>query len=227
MTKNVLLVGCSNLINKQDIWNEVVFDGQANITNLSFDGVGNYFISGNLIDYLEDNKTDYVFLQFSGLSRYDLPVHEEYSHFEDYYLPKTYKRKWLCSGGNTGQWLGKNKITEFFMPLYFNSTNIDHLISQSFCAVFGALSYLDQNKISYNWTFYYDILNPATNFVEEHDGKAKKFPKFLNMKNWIDNDPHTYCAGKNGLLEDKMHFHDQYYKEWLTKNKNKLSYEAD
>ena len=113
------------------------------------------------------------------------------------------------------------------MPLYFNSTNIDHLISQSFCAVFGALSYLDQNKINYNWTFYYDILNPATNFVEEHDGKAKKFPKFLNMKNWIDNDPHTYCAGKNGLLEDKMHFHDQYYKEWLTKNKNKLSYEAD
>ena len=48
MTKNVLLVGCSNLINKQGIWNEVVFDGQANITNLSFDGVGNYFISGNL-----------------------------------------------------------------------------------------------------------------------------------------------------------------------------------
>ena len=70
-------------------------------------------------------------------------------------------------------------------------------------------------------------MNPASKYVEQHDGKAKEFPKFINKKNWIDNDPHTYCADNNGLQEDEMHFEDQYYKEWLLLNKNKFSYETN
>ena len=114
MTKKVLLVGCSNLEHRENSFKQIVFNGDANVVNLSSSGVGNQYIANNMIDYCEDNPVDYVFLQFSGLTRHDLMVADEY--FIDYdYCFKKYKRKFLCSGGSHGTWMFHKTTKNIFI----------------------------------------------------------------------------------------------------------------
>ena len=230
MTKKILFLGCSNLANdnqvpsKEQIWKNLIFGDNTEIINLSWWGVGNQFILGNCIDYITDNKVDYVYLQFTGLARFDMPANDDFAIPGYDYCIKTYKRRYLCSGGKVGSWVGNDRTNEIFMPCYFNDTEYDHVAKESIQAVASTLWFLRENKIPHNWTFFYNITNPATPEQEMYDGKLKEFPKILNRTNWIDSDPHTYCATHDGLQEDKCHFDNKVYEKWLESVKDQITY---
>ena len=230
MTRRILFLGCSNLVddnqnpNKEQIWKDVIFGQDVDIINLSWWGVGNQFIAGNCQDFLESRNVDYVYAQFTGLARFDMPVHEDFSIPDYDYAIKTYKRKYLCSGGKVGSWLGNDKTNEIFMPLYFKDEQYEHVAKESIQAVANTINFLDTKNIAYNWTFFYDITNPATSDEENYDGKINEFPKTLNKKNWISKDPHTFCFENKGLQVDQCHFDNNVYKQWLISVKDQIKY---
>jgi len=226
----VLFIGCSNLVNdnmppknKQDVWKEIVFGNNVHIRNLSYWGVGNQFIAGNLFDYLEDKTSpDYVYLQFTGVARYDIPIHKKFDIGYKNQI-KTYKRKWLCSGGKVGSWLGNDRTNEIFMPLYFSATEYEHVAEQSLQSVSSAINLLERKKIKYNWNFYYNILNPATDECKNFDGMVNELPNYLDTSKMIKNDPHTFCYQSGGLHEDHCHFYNDHYEKWLNSIKDQLT----
>ena len=231
MTKKILFLGCSNLAddnqkpNKEQIWKDVVFGQDTEIVNLSWWGVGNQFIFGNCVDYVTDNKVDYVYVQFTGLARFDIPANDAYAIPDYDYCIKTYKRRYLCSGGKTGSWLQNTRTNEIFMPCYWNDQEYEHVAKESIQAVAGTLWFLKQQNIPHNWTFFYDITNPATSEQEFYDGKVKQFPTLLDKTHWIDSDPHSYCAEHNGLQDDGCHFYHNVYREWVVSIKDQINYE--
>ena len=153
MTKKILFLGCSNLAddnqkpNKEQIWKDVVFGQDTEIVNLSWWGVGNQFIFGNCVDYVTDKKVDYVYVQFTGLARFDMPANDNYAIPDYDYCIKTYKRRYLCSGGKTGSWTGNDRTNEIFMPCYWNDQEYEHVAKESIQAVAGTLWFLKQKNI--------------------------------------------------------------------------------
>ena len=231
MTKKILFLGCSNLVtenknpNKEQIWKDVVFGQDTEIVNLSWWGAGNQFIAGNCFDYLEDNTVAYVYVQFTGLARLDIPVHPDFSMPNYDYIPMSYKRKYLVSGGKVGSWLGNDRTKQIFMPVYYKDEQYQHVVKESIQSCANVIWLLQSKKIPFNWNFFYDITNPATPEEEQYDGKIKNFPEILDKTNWIDSDPHTYCFKHNGLQDDKTHFHNSIYREWLISVKDQINYE--
>ena len=232
MTKKILFLGCSNLAedgqpqNKEQVWKDVVFGDDVEITNLAWPGGGNQFIFGNCVDYISDHEVDYVYCQFTGLCRYDIPINENGALSEYFYAPKTYKRRYLCSGGRVGSWCSNDKLKKIFWPIYWKNKEYDHVARESVQAVAGTIWFLQQNKIPFNWTFYYNILNPAHPDQEMYDGRAQEFPKILDKTNWIDSDPHTFCYKNNGLAKDNCHFKNEVYKDWVKSIQDQLNYKS-
>ena len=219
----ILFAGCSNLVDdnqnpsKESIWKSKIFGPGADIKNISWWGVGNSFIRANTIDYLEENKVDFVYLQFTGLCRYDFAVSENFTTGarDNTTFVKGYKRKFMCSGGKMGTWLQNERTKQIFMSVYFDVTKHDHLIAESIQNVNATLEYLEARNIKHKWNFYYDITKPATKEVDDYDGKVDKFPSILNLKNWLGSDPHTFCYQNNGILDDGCHFNNSIYKRWV------------
>ena len=231
MPKQVLFIGCSNLVDdrapptKEQSWKDIVFGEDVTIKNLSWWGVGNQFINANLHDYLADHRPDYVYVQFTGLARYDLIVHPDFDIPGGYKNNiKTYRHRFFCSGGKVGSWLGEDRTNEMFMPLYWQDGNYQHVAEMSVHSVTGAINFLESTGIPYNWNFFYDITNPATPEQENYDGKIDGFPSILNKRCWIDSDPHTYCHRNNGLQEDGCHFDNRVYREWLSTVKEQITW---
>ena len=230
--KHILFIGCSNLVNdnpkrtKSDIWKDLVLGTNCQISNLSSWGVGNQFICHNLYDYLEKqiSKIDYIYLQFSGIARYDVAVHDDFDIGYNRQV-KTYRTKFLCSGGKVGSWLNNSRITEMFMPLYYKDNEYKHIANASLQAVNNAVSLCEKSGISFNWCFYYNILKPANEQTDNYDGHIDEWPKYLSKKNFIENDPHTFCFQNNGILEDGCHFNNDVYAKWLLSIKDQLTYQ--
>jgi hypothetical protein len=229
--KQILFLGCSNLVNdnyppknKQDAWKEIVFGENVNIKNLSWWGVGNQFIAGNLFDYIENEpKPSYVYIQFTGLARYDIPVNQNFNINYNYQV-KVYRRTWLCSGGKVGSWLGNSKTKVIFMPLYYTDDEYQHIAEQSLQSVASTINFLESKNINYNWNFYYDIINPANKNVDMYDGHVEKWPNYINQSRMITIDPHTFCHEKNGLHDDGCHFKNNVYEMWLNSIKYQLTF---
>ena len=205
---------------KEAIWNEVVFDNKANITNIANASMGNQGIVGNLYDYLEDHTPDYVYLQFSGLTRYDMPVDSKFTAGN---VRKGYKRSWFCTGGRRGSWLRDVKSKHTFLPLYFVENYTSHIERQSLQSVSSAINLLERKGIKYNWTFYYNVLKPANITVLENDGKIQKWPNYIDRSKMIDTDPHTFCNTTEWMKADGVHFTNEGYKEWLLSIKEQLT----
>jgi hypothetical protein len=226
----ILFAGCSNLVNdshilnKQDIWKKHIFGDNANITNISWPGVGNQFIRSNTIDFLENNHVDFVYVQFTGLARFDFAVNKNYTTgaLDNTTHVKGYKRSFMCSGGRVGTWLGNIRTKQIFMPIYYDKNEYDHVSDDSIQNVDALLNYLEIKKINYCWNFYYDITDPKTTEVDMYDGKVSTFPKILNTKNWLQSDPHSYCFLNKGLQDDGCHFVNSVYEEWVKSIKEKV-----
>lgn len=246
MMKKILLIGCSNLAQHHYIWlkhlsqetitypdnfnfyshrydDEIIKTKNLEIHQLSQPGAGNFYITGRLNEYLQDHgNPDYVYLQFSGLNRLDFALDPSLKILNQDMRSyrKTKNFNWTISGGWHGSWR-TNQHQKLFLNFY-NSNSADNIILQSLFSVASAINLLESQSIPYNWTFYYNVLNPCNSSVER-DGKIQQFPFYLNTKNMLQN-PHDFIFKNNLGLEDGCHFIDKGYDLWLETQKFKINF---
>jgi len=190
---DILILGCSNAVNAHLFWRSYYPD--ANIVNLSKEGVGNYYIYNTLRDNLLDIHPDYVYLQFSGLHRIDLYIDNELHQ----------------SGGLNGTNLS-GPYGRVFLPLYMEE-NLNKLRKVSLQHCENAVNLLDKYKINYNYTWYYDIFNCVDSRIQD-EGFVTNLPKTLNTDYFFNSFPHSYAKNNNDLNQDGCHFGTS-YEDWL------------
>ena len=195
--------------------------------NLSMEGVGNFYICGRLFEHIEENgKPDYVYLQFSGLTRVDLPFHKEV-HVPDYYYQKqtTYKT-WVSSGGYIGSWMQNEFLKKQFIHWY-DTTNGQNVVDKSLHQIFSAVSLLEKLKIPYNWTTYYDYTNPPTP-ASARDGRIQAWPDYIDLSKKIPIDPMSFAMKMPASVRPKeqpehygdgVHFSIESFEYFLTRQK--------
>ena len=244
--KKILLIGCSNLAQHHYIWadkltnqtitvpsdfnfyahrynDEIIETNGLEIHQLSQPGAGNFYIVGRLYEWLENyGKPDYVYLQFSGLNRLDFPLDISLKILDQDLRSyrKTKNFNWITSGGWHGSWC-VNQFQKIFLNFY-NAHSADNIILQSLFSVSSAINLLQSQSIAYNWTFYYNVLDPYNQTVER-DGKIKQLPFYVHTKNMLEN-PHDFIFKKKLGLEDGCHFIDRGYDLWLETQKNKINF---
>ena len=212
--KNILILGSSAGMGIEKSFKEVFPNIQdSNITNLSGNGAGNFYIAGRLFEYISHNKKpDYIFFKFTGLNRWDLPFDQKVSLDDYQYQTNSKLTKWVFSGGYSGSWLTNNILKKIFCYIYDvkdqNKTN-----NQSMQQIFSCISLCETLKINYNWTFYYDITNPPSKSSGE-DGFIEKLPSYISTKKMLDFTPLNYSYDINEAPEDGNH----YDKSTFTKN---------
>lgn len=187
----------------KSVGNKINADGR-NIENFSFPGVGNKFISSMIEENL--SRLDYVFVQFSGLTRIDIK-----GLIDDW--PFT-ELDWMLSGGLKGSWMNYPQGVRVFNDLY--DKNLDSIINANLDIVYDTLALLEAKSIPHNWCFYYDL--QKTHELEYHEPIKVK----TNV-NHVTPDPHTYCYAKGKGADDGCHFLYDGYRDWLYDIKDQLN----
>ena len=208
-----LLVGCSNLVGeeKNNIWSRRLDCDQ--IVNLSIDGAGNQYIAGRTIEYLLSNKADYVYLQFSGIHRIDqLLTSSSGLKLYPHVVSILDNKYWILSGGKYGSWKEYNVTRQLFMSHYITD-NTDALVFQSLMSVYACINVLETLNIPYNYTFYYNIFEPACDYIKEQEGTVPR-DNFLHNEKFLNSFPHDYCYAHNGIVDDRVHFKNVVYTQW-------------
>jgi hypothetical protein len=181
---------------------EMCRHGNTVIKNYAFPGCGNTYINEMLRK--EITELDYVFVQFTGLTRVDIPGHVEHFPFQ--------KNGWIFSGGVQGYWK-QNATTKSLFSQHYDS-GIGQIVEKNITVVRKTLDLLEQNRIAHNWCFYYDI---------RKENKEDHGPTNLDTnQNFITPDPHTYCFSKGKGADDGVHFMYDGYRDWLYDIKDQL-----
>lgn len=157
------------------------------IDNYSKAGAGNEYIISTVQNKLQQKNYDYVFVQFSGLTRHDINENN----------------KWTFSGGKNGF---NAKNLEYFKNFY-QSIDLKEFTVTMLSKCKNLLNELDKRKINYNWCFYYNIKDSAD--LEDHH------PLWLDHSSMICPDPHTFCFSQKLGADDGYHFMYDGYREWL------------
>ena len=181
---------------------QIVVDDHV-IYNYAFPGCGNNFINAMIKKHID--QLDYIFVQFTGLTRIDVPGSVKDFMFQ--------KNGWVFSGGQNGCWKDHKEASKMFADLYL-CTNLDNNVRRSSAVVYETLDLIEAQGKSYNWCFYYDV---------EKDNKEDHQPiGLLKNKNHIAIDPHTYCFSQGKGADDGVHFMYDGYRDWLYHIKDQL-----
>ena len=244
---NFLIIGCSNGLGLSHILrnvfsssrshfepqtedaggDQVWYDDRDTYTNLSAGGAGNRYITNRLFEYISCNeKPDYIYLQFTGLNRIDLPTSQENIIDQYAFQTKTEHANWIHSGGVNGSWLGDERCQKMFSYLY-DPTDQNHVNVQNLFEINNALNFLHRTKIPYNWSTYYDycdapneqikldgVLNESTKKIYETLDNTYKIQTCLTNhiieknKKWMENDDvhWKYDGGMDWLNYCKKQF---------------------
>jgi len=238
MKKNVVLLGCSNLLGMHHAFRQVFQHTQsdayetetyldfdyAKYTNLAVAGGGNALIKWRLFDFLEHEIPDYVYLQFSGLVRRDFYFDKE--SIENFELePTTSKKHLYIPGGNH---VHEKNAKSFIHRLqnasynfYDDNTNNWHSLQD----IFSAVTVLDKLKIKHNWSIYYDPINPPTENTKM-EGIIAKWPAFIDHSNKLSS-PLNYAIDSGVDVPDGVHFDYDTFLKYLENNKSKIHLNFD
>lgn len=228
--KTIGLFGCSNLYGyhyafMESIWNEDkmfclnayldqhVYNKSKKteyyesdtyiIKNYAFPGCGNKFIHEMVKQ--EIANIDYLFVQFTGLTRLDTAGTLSNFPFQN--------NNWIFSGGVNGYWKQNKNSRNIFRSLY--KKNLDVIVDENLSLVYKTVDLIEKNNKKYNWCFYYDV---------EQSNQEDHSPVTLNKNdNFISPDPHSYCFSIGKGSEDGIHFMYDGYKQWLNKIKHELN----
>ena len=229
MEKNILFIGCSNGLSVHKSFSETILqkrNNTYNLINLSIAGAGNHYIAGSFSEFLHYMpKPDYVYLQFTGLNRIDLPFAKKLV-IPDYGFqsaaakenqPEVFQqieKNWVCSGGYTGSWLNQSILKRIFNYMYDvndqNSTNV-----QSLAQVFNCLALCETFKIPHNWTFYYDPTNPPS-ASSKQDGNIDHMPDYIPTNNMLETTPLNFAYMVGQIPDDGVHYNQKLFSQYLT-----------
>jgi len=219
--KNILLIGCSNGVRLEESFAEVFGTQGKRYINLSAPGFGNRYIRARLFEYVEEfGKPDFAYLQFSGLSRIDLPFDNK-ANLGDYeYKVKTKKRQWVASGGRNGTWLQNDRLKRIFAYLYDITESVQHY-DLSLQEIFTAVEFCDRNKIQHRWTSYYDYCNPPSDQTKI-DGMIDRLPDYIDTTNHIGSFPLNLAYDLGDGSHDGVHYSKKIKKEFFNINKHEM-----
>lgn len=211
-----------------DQYDEIASDDKCIFYNCSYGGAGNAYISNRCIEFVLDNPVDYVYLQFSGLNRIDLPLANDEMNVDHGFRSRLSKNhEWLASGGYTGSWL-RHPFSERLFS-YFYSTNSDTpSYFFNILEIFKCVSFLRDKHINFNWTSYYDYCSPPSINCYK-DGMIKE-NHLRSLYDTIDKNnfimpPLNYILS-NGLKteQDQIHYPYESTIQWITNFKKQFNF---
>jgi hypothetical protein len=220
--KKVLLIGCSNGLKLHKHFKNVFGSTDVEYINLSYSGMGNRYITSRLFEYVDDiGIPDYVYLQYTGLSRIDLPLDIKVDVPNYDFQKKTNRRNWVASGGLNGSWVGCEMLSKFFAYMYDINSNSCHY-DLNLHEIFRGIELCKTLKINYNWTSYYDYTNPPNKTIMV-DGIINKLPRYIDMSNHVGDYPLNLAYELKQIPNDGVHYNEHVAEEYIIRNKNKFN----
>jgi len=220
--KKCLLIGCSTGLNIHEDFSKVFGLEDVEWINLSMGGFGNRYITARLFEYVDDvGIPDYVYLQYSGLSRIDLPLDLKVTVRDYQYQIKTNRRNWVASGGRNGSWITCDTLKRTFAFMYdITSENCHYDLSLH--EIFRGLELCKTLGIPYNWSSYYDYTNPP-NDITRIDGAVDRLPDYIDMSDHIGECPLNVAYELGDIPSDSVHYSRSISEQYLTRNISKFN----
>ena len=220
--KKCLLIGCSNGLDIHEDFSKVFGSEDVEWINLSEGGFGNRYITARLFEYVDDvGIPDYVYLQYSGLSRIDLPLDLKVTVRDYQFQIKTNRRNWVASGGRNGSWITCDMLKRTFAYMY-DITSENGPYDLSLHEIFRGIELCKTLKIPYNWSSYYDYTNPPSNNTTI-DGSVFKLPDYIDMSGHIGESPLNLAYEIGDVPSDGCHYSRSVGEQFITRNKNKFN----
>ena len=220
--KKCLLIGCSNGLELHKDFAKVFGSEDTQWINLSASGFGNRYITARLFEYINDTGVpDYVYLQYTGLSRIDIPLDIKVTVPNYDFQKKTNRRNWVASGGRVGSWMKCDMLKRFFTYMY-DITSDEYQYDLALHEIFTGIELCKTLNIKYNWSSYYDYTNPPNNFTKI-DGAIAKMPNYIDMSCHTGDHPSNLAYRLNQIPEDGIHYNRSVGEQYLTKQKDKFN----
>lgn len=236
---NFLIIGCSNGLGLHHIFRDTFSSSHGNFEpvkdsfndqiweddrdryiNLSAGGSGNRYITNSMQEYISCNGSpDYVFLQYSGLNRIDLPCAKHDLVLDYGFQTETEFSNWIHSGGMIGSWLQNPHCQKLFTHLY-NLKDQTNIITQNLLEIENGVNFLKAHKIPFNWSTYYDYSNPPNDEISR-DGKlntnTQKIYDNIDKSNKIQSCIINHINSQNPawLEKDAVHWKYEGGMAWL------------
>ena len=221
--KKVLVIGCSNGLSLTETLPKVF--PKIQVTNYSGSGFGNEYMAGRLFECIEnETRPDFVYLQFSGLLRVDIPfdrklkIHDEYAT-----VIKTNSNTWVGSGGQHGSWGNYEFTKKHFagrIEIFDKSAKAQKLNSLKF--IFAATELCRTLDIPYAWTSYYNYLSPPSEWIKDNDGGIEKYPDWINLDKHLGGHPLDFAISQNQPPKDGVHYSERMEYIFLEHHKGKF-----
>lgn len=235
--KKILLIGCSNGLGLHNHFSTIYGTENKEYINLSAAAAGNFYIAGQLFDYINRSSDlpDYVYLQFTGLSRIDLSISSLWigkyvfgkGHYTYNFESVNKKRRWLLSGGYYGSWsvnqeaYGGAKLMDDVFNSMYDIDDLQHTFEQSLKEIYSAVELCNSLKIKYNWTSYYDYTKPRDpDYLL--DGTIDKMPSYIDMTHHLKNYPLDVGIEMGETWDDVIHYNDVAHLEFIRRNADKF-----
>ena len=220
--KKCLLIGCSNGIPLHKQFSKFFGSKDVEWINLSASGFGNRYITSRLFEYVDEyGIPDYVYLQYSGLSRIDLPFDLKMTVPDYKFQSKTNRRNWVASGGRNGSWLACDMLKKLFAYMY-DITSEKSPYDLSLHEIFRGIELCKTLKIPYNWSSYYDYTNPP-NKMTTIDGSVSKLPDYIDMSGHIGESPLNVAYELGDIPDDGVHYTNHTSEQFILRNKDKFN----
>ena len=220
--KKCLLIGCSNGIPLHKQFSKFFGSEDVEWINLSAVGFGNRYITSRLFEYVDEGGIpDYVYLQYSGLSRIDLPFDLKVTIPDYKFQRKTNRRNWIASGGRNGSWLACDMPKKLFAYMYDITSEKGHY-DLSLHEIFRGIELCKTLKIPYNWSSYYDYTNPP-NKITTIDGSVSKLPDYIDMSGHIGESPLSVAYELGDIPDDGVHYTNHTGEQFILRNKDKFN----
>lgn len=254
--KKILLIGCSNGMGLHHVFRDVFkknktldfkeeqscigktgFDEQDEIYsddkcvfyNMSFSGGGNTYISNRCIEYVLHNPVDYVYLQFSGLARIDLPLTKDNTSTDWGLRTRLSKNNlWVASGGYLGSWLKHSASSKLF-SYFYSKDSAYPVYFYNLLEIYKCVNFLKDNNVQFNWSCYYDYTNPPSTHSSS-DGEISKKDRLYHLYSKIDKskfiEPALNYIIRNNLKADGDQVHYPYTSKihWMRNYKEQFNF---
>ena len=227
-TNKLLLSGDSWMANKTN-WFDEIFDYNEYV-NLSVRGSGNKWIAESIISYILDNQdVDYVFVNWSGLNRVDIPLPLITPDLGESKQRTTSTTKYWTN--IMAPWRDKESkihIEEKIIRMMYQEKGYTSVKNQSLLNIVALQDFLKNRNIDYLFCFAYDYTN--TDFEHNHLTGESTTENFSTMGTIAKDNvlfkeiDMEFCLTPAGIdwglqqdtnvFKDAAHLTDNGYKAW-------------